>query len=319
MSNFLNFAGNSGVTFKSFTASGSTTYTLDVSSSTNSLMVSIGGVLQKPVTDYTVSGTTLTTTDTIASGIVIDTYVIHNAGGTTPIIEDNSVTTAKILNANVTTAKILDNNVTGAKIAMGSDAAGDILYYNGTDYVRLAKGTTGHYLSQGGSNAPAWSAVSAGFTLTAEQATTSGSGITFGSIPSGVQHVVMMVEGTSCGSDGDIYIQLGDGGGLETSGYIASGGYVLQVGTTGVTRSTSSFLWRMEGAPAWDYHGAMQFFLKDATNNTWVAVQGGSHGGPDRQATVGGGSKSLSAALTQIKIFPQNGAFDAGSISIMYM
>jgi len=310
MSNFLNFAGNSGVTFKSFTASGGTTYTLDVSSSTNSLMVSIGGVLQKPVTDYTVSGTTLTTTDTIASGIVIDTYVIHNAGGTTPIIEDNSVTTAKIL----------DNNVTGAKIAMGSDAAGDILYYNGTDYVRLGKGTTGHYLSQGGSNAPAWSAVSAGFTLTAEQATTSGSGITFGSIPSGVQHVVMMVEGTSPGSDGDIYIQLGDGGGLETSGYIASGGYVLQVGTTGVTRSTSSFIWRMEGQPAWTYDGAMQFFLKDATNNTWVAVQGGSHGGgSSRQATVGGGVKSLSAALTQIKVFPQTGDFDAGSISIMYM
>ena len=162
MSQFLNFAGNSGVTFKSFTASGGTTYTLDVASTTNSLMVSIGGVLQKPVTDYTVSGTTLTTTDTITSGIVIDTYVIHNAGGTAPVIEDNSVTTAKILNNNVTTAKILDNNVTGAKIAMGSDAAGDILYYNGTDYVRLGKGTTGHYLSQGGSNAPAWAAAGGG-------------------------------------------------------------------------------------------------------------------------------------------------------------
>mgnify|MGYP003649296368 CR=1 FL=1 len=161
MSNFLNFAGNSGVTFKSFTASGGTTYTLDVSSSTNSLMVSIGGVLQKPVTDYTVSGTTLTTTDTIASGIVIDTYVIHNAGGTTPIIEDNSVTTAKILN----------NNVTGAKIAMGSDAAGDILYYNGTDYVRLGKGTTGHFLSQGGSNAPAWAAAGGGGTAVIARAT----------------------------------------------------------------------------------------------------------------------------------------------------
>jgi len=162
-------------------------------------------------------------------------------------------------------------------------------------------------------------APSSGFTLTAEQSTGSGNGITFGSIPSGVQQVVMMVEGTSPGSDGDIYIQLGDGGGLESSGYIASGGYVLQVGTTGVTRSTSSFIWRMEGDAAWTYDGAMEFFLKDATNNTWVAVQGGSHGGGShRQATVGGGVKSLSAVLTQIKIFPQNGNFDAGSISVMY-
>ena len=44
----------------------------------------------------------------------------------------------------VTTAKIQDNAVTGAKIAMTSDAQGDILYYNGTDYVRLGPGTSGY-------------------------------------------------------------------------------------------------------------------------------------------------------------------------------
>ena len=183
-----------------------------------------------------------------------------------------------------------------------------------------ADGSAGQLLKSNGSGVLSFvDAPSSGFTLTSEQSTGSGNGITFGSIPSGVQHVVMMVEGTSPGSDGDIYIQLGDGGGLETSGYIASGGYVLQVGTTGVTRSTSSFIWRMEGDAAWTYDGAMEFFLKDATNNTWVAVQGGSHGGGShRQATVGGGVKSLSAVLTQIKIFPQNGNFDAGSISVMY-
>ena len=83
----------------------------------------------------------------------------------------NSVTTAMLKDNNVTTAKILDNNVTGAKIAMGSDAAGDILYYNGTDYVRLGKGTTGHFLSQGGSNAPAWAAAGGGGTAVLARAT----------------------------------------------------------------------------------------------------------------------------------------------------
>ena len=192
MSNFLNFAGNSGVTFKSFTASGGTTYTLDVSSSTNSLMVSIGGVLQKPSTDYTVSGTTLTTTDTIASGIVIDTYVIHSAGGTTPIIEDNSVT--------------------GAKIAMGSDAAGDILYYNGTDYVRLGKGTTGHYLSQGGSNAPAWAEVSAGGGMQSVQVFTS-SGTW--NRPSGITSVLVEVKGGGGGGAGGYTDSHSGSGGAE--------------------------------------------------------------------------------------------------------
>ena len=57
----------------------------------------------------------------------------------------------------VTTAKIQDNAVTGAKIAMTSDAQGDILYYNGTDYVRLVAGTNGQALKTAGSAAnPAW-------------------------------------------------------------------------------------------------------------------------------------------------------------------
>ena len=63
------------------------------------------------------------------------------AGGGTP--DDGSVTTAKIVDLNVTTAKLANNSVTGAKIALGSDAQGDIMYYNGTDYIRLAKGTAG--------------------------------------------------------------------------------------------------------------------------------------------------------------------------------
>ena len=64
-----------------------------------------------------------------------------------PTVSDDSVTTAKIQN----------NAVTGAKIAMTSDAQGDILYYNGTDYVRLGPGTNGQALKTAGSAAnPAW-------------------------------------------------------------------------------------------------------------------------------------------------------------------
>ena len=64
-----------------------------------------------------------------------------------PTVSDNSVTTGKIQ----------DNAVTGAKIAMTSDAQGDILYYNGTDYVRLVAGTNGQALKTAGSAAnPAW-------------------------------------------------------------------------------------------------------------------------------------------------------------------
>ena len=65
----------------------------------------------------------------------------------------------------IQTADIADNQITGAKIALGSDAQGDIMYYNGTDYVRLAKGSAGQVLTMNsGATAPEWSTPAAGIT-----------------------------------------------------------------------------------------------------------------------------------------------------------
>ena len=66
----------------------------------------------------------------------------------------------------VTTAKINNNAVDGAKIAMTSDAQGDVLFYGGTDYERLAPGTSGKFLKTQGSSAdPIWDDVPAGVTI----------------------------------------------------------------------------------------------------------------------------------------------------------
>ena len=57
----------------------------------------------------------------------------------------------------VTSAMIQDNAVTGTKIALGSDAQGDFMYYSGSDWVRLAAGTSGEAIQSGGSGAnPTW-------------------------------------------------------------------------------------------------------------------------------------------------------------------
>jgi len=68
-----------------------------------------------------------------------------------------NASTAQIIANAVGTTEIADNAVTGAKIAMGSDAQGDLLYYNGTDYIRLGKGTAGQALiMNSGATAPEW-------------------------------------------------------------------------------------------------------------------------------------------------------------------
>ena len=59
--------------------------------------------------------------------------------------------------SSVGTANITDNSVNGAKIALGSDATGDIMYFNGTDWVRLPAGASGQVLrTSGTSGAPSW-------------------------------------------------------------------------------------------------------------------------------------------------------------------
>jgi len=72
-------------------------------------------------------------------------------------LADLAVTTDKIDDLAVTTGKMAANSVDGTKIAIASQAAGDIMYYDGTDWIRLAKGTAGQVLTMnGGATAPVW-------------------------------------------------------------------------------------------------------------------------------------------------------------------
>ena len=119
-----------------FTGNGGATYTLNYDTVTNGVVVSLDGVVQKNGTDFNVTGTSLVFTSTVSSPIAIQ--VIYTG-------------------LTLTFPTPADNSVKAAKIAMGSDAQGDILYFNGTDYVRLAKGTAGQALVvNSGATAPEW-------------------------------------------------------------------------------------------------------------------------------------------------------------------
>lgn len=75
---------------------------------------------------------------------------------------NNGLESDNLANSCVTTSKISSGAVTGPKIAMGSDALGDMLYHNGTNYARIAGNTssTAKILTQTGtgsvSAAPVW-------------------------------------------------------------------------------------------------------------------------------------------------------------------
>jgi hypothetical protein len=90
----------------------------------------------------------------IASNAITEAKIL-NANVTTAKIADNAITTALIAGGNVTTNKIADAAVTGPKISLSSQAQGDIMYHNGTTWVRLPSGATGQVLMDAGTS-PAW-------------------------------------------------------------------------------------------------------------------------------------------------------------------
>ena len=177
-----------------------------------------------------------------------------------------------------------------------------------------AGGTSGQVLqSQGSLVTPAFAAVDTGYTLGTDTATSSGSAITFGSIPSGVTNLRLLFEDASAsgGSQPMFLIQLGDAGGIETSGYVSTA--LNNNGDAG--NSTTGFIVQMGGAGN-TMAGIYDFQLKDSTNNTFVGTL--QLKSTATTTADGAGYKSLSGELTQIKITPQN-AFDNGSINIAFI
>ena len=100
--------------------------------------------------------------------------------------------------AGLTAGGLPDNTVDGGNLAMGSDAAGDILYYNGTDYIRLAKGTDGQILKLA-SGVPTWADASSGLTEVDQWRSTSNFSTTKTPIDSGWERNDTTTNGFSAG------------------------------------------------------------------------------------------------------------------------
>jgi len=111
----------------SITASATATYNLllnsvaYVPSSAESLTVSLNGVIQKPQSSYTVSGSTIVFDSALTSSDSID-FIIAERAITLTTVGSGSVGTSQLVDGNVTTAKIADSAVTNAKITDGTIA-----------------------------------------------------------------------------------------------------------------------------------------------------------------------------------------------------
>jgi hypothetical protein len=158
--------------------------------------------------------------------------------------------------------------------------------------------------------------VALGYKLTSgtAQVTTSGTAFDFTSIPSWVKRITVLFADVSLSGSDDILVQIGDSGGIETTGY-ASASSATDSGGQGTSDSTAGFIGHV-GANGRVFSGTMR--IETFSGNIWIAsVSGGMQAAGI--GVTGGGSKTLSGTLDRLRV-TRNGTdtFDAGSVNILY-
>jgi hypothetical protein len=164
-----------------------------------------------------------------------------------------------------------------------------------------------------------------GLTLGTTVATTSGTTIDFTGIPTGTKSIDLILSNVSSNGGGVYGVVIGDSGGFETSGYLCS--CVIHSSGAGAATADSTADFRLQhaniaGASASE-SGFLSLRLVNAATFTWVAagqtvnMLNAALNNYATNSTVG--TKSLSAELTQIRLFNSAGnTWDAGEINIQY-
>ncbi len=133
-------------------------------------------------------------------------------------------------------------------------------------------------------------------------------------IPSGVKKVTVMFSGVSTNGTGHYLIQIGDSGGVETTGYLstAEGGGLAAAATTG-------FIVFRTPAAADTHSGAVDLYLANSSSNTWVAKGLLTTDGGLVFIDTSTGKKSLSGELTTVRITSVGpNTLDAGELNVQY-
>jgi hypothetical protein len=190
--------------------------------------------------------------------------------------------------------------------------ANAVLIGNGTSAVTaVAPSTAGNVLFT--TDGSTWSATQKIVQGTA-QASTSGVAIDFTGIPSWVKRITVMLNNVSTNGTAALVCQIGTSGGIVNSGYNSGASNIAT--TVGSTAYTNGFGLTSTLAATESLSGVIT--IAYLGSNLWSCGSVIASSFPGTR--VGGGSVTLSGALTRVSIATNNGidTFDAGSINIMY-
>lgn len=155
-------------------------------------------------------------------------------------------------------------------------------------------------------------------TLAVEQVTTFGTSKNF-SIPSWVKRITINIVAVSTNGTDPLRIQIGDSGGLETSGYAGTNFSLIAASTHASSLVTNSFPLNEATVAAGTYTGTMVLTLENSSNNTWIATCLVSRTESAASIFWYAGQKALTGTLTQIELNTNTpDTFDLGVINILY-
>jgi hypothetical protein len=304
-------AGNFQICDAISVVNGQAAYTMQVGSvnvipqSANHMIVSLNGVIQKPGSSFTVSGSTITFASNLATGDAID--FIQILGDVLDLGTPSDAT--------VSTAKLADDAVTLAKMASGTD--GNIISYDASgNPVAIATGNDGQVLtSTGAGSPPAFETLVSGFTLGTPVATTSGSFIDFTGIPSTAKMIILNMQNVSLSGSDHIRIQIGDSGGVETSGYDCGLGEIGSGSSQDITNGLPMYVAQSGRSVI----STVFITLSNSSTNLYN-LSCNTCRKDSSQMQIAVGKKALSGVLDRVRIETTGSdTFDTGTANIMYL
>ena len=158
--------------------------------------------------------------------------------------------------------------------------------------------------------------LSQSLTLATAVNSTSGSSIDFTGIPSWVERITISLSNVSTNGTSQPIFQIGDSGGIETTGYVTT---YTNITATASASASSTTGWQIpSGSAVRVIQGALTLTLVNPATNTWVGT--GSFSTDTPQVGWNCGIKPLSATLDRVRITTVGGTdlFDAGVINILY-
>ena len=184
-----------------------------------------------------------------------------------------------------------------------------------TTYVYRLSNTTWYPMSTVATNVPVAPAGGSIITQGTSVASTSGTSITFSSIPSWVKRITVIFTNVSTTGTSAVVVRIGSGSVTSTgyrafqSGFNTSGGVAASYNTTG-------FILESGSSASFSRAGSMVMFTADS--NTWT--QFGQNNSDNTSGNNTQGQITLGGVLDRVVITTLTGTdtFDAGSINILY-